>query len=86
MKPELQIIFKLWDLEREWNKLADPQLNWYGNMTYRRTTDKELFRLVDIQNEQKRLKKELLKQVGLWSYVKYITNPLKFTKKLTWKI
>lgn len=53
MKEELKIIFELWELEREWENIADPQFNWYGNMTFHKPNDIELFRLVEIQNKQK---------------------------------
>lgn len=85
MKPELQIIFKIWDLDEEWEKLADPRFNWYGNMTYRNPSDTELFRMIAIQNEIKSLNKELLKKVGFWNYIKYKLSPLRFVKRFTIK-
>jgi len=83
MKEELKIIFELWELEREWEKIADPQLNWYGNMTFHNPNDQELFRLVEIQKQQRELKKELRKKIGWWNYIKYLIAPLTFTKNLT---
>lgn len=83
MKEELKIIFELWELEREWENIADPQFNWYGNMTFHKPNDIELFRLVEIQNKQKKLKKELREKIGFFNYIKYIINPLKFVKSLT---
>ena len=82
MKEELKIIFKLWELEEEWENLTDPQFNWYGNITFHKPNNQELFRLVEIQDRQRELKKELRKKIGWWNYVKYIINPLKFTKNL----
>lgn len=51
-------------------------------MTFKKPTDKELFRLVEIQDEQSKLKRRLLKRIGLWRYIKYSLNPLKFAKNL----
>ena len=82
MNKELEIIFKLWDLEEEWERIADPQFTWYGNMTFHKPNDVELFRMVAIQDEEKKLEKELRQKIGLWNYLKYTINPLKFTKSL----
>lgn len=78
MKRELQIIFRLWDLEEEWEKIADPQITWYGNMVFHKPNDMELFRMIEIQNEQKKLKKELRQKIGCYQYIKYLINPLGF--------
>jgi len=80
MSRELEIIFKLWHLEEEWNKIADPQFTWYGNMTFHKPNDEELYRMIDIQDQQYELKKELRQKIGIWNYIKYSINPLKFTK------
>lgn len=83
MKEELKIIFELWETEREWKKLADSQFNWYGNVTFRNPNDQELIRMVDIQDKQRELKKQLRKKIGWWNYIKYLITPLTFTKSLT---
>ena len=82
MKP-LEIIFRIWSLEDEWNALNDPQLNWYGNTTFRRLNYDELFRAVAIQDEQKLLCRELRKEIGWWNYLKFKVAPLKFAKSLS---
>lgn len=82
MKEELKIIFELWKLEEEWNKIAGPQFTWYGNLIFKKPNDYELFKMVAIQDRQWELKKELRQKIGLWNYIKYIINPLKFTKNL----
>jgi len=82
MKPEIKIILELWELEREWNEIADPQFNSIGMMTYHNPNDQELFRLVKIQDRQDYLKKELRYKLRLWNYIKYLIAPVKFTNKL----
>ncbi len=74
----VQIILRLWELEADWEKLADPQMNWYGEMTFRRLYDHELIKLVQIQDEQKHLKHELKQRLGIWKYLKY-----RFLRKLS---
>lgn len=81
MKKSLSIIFEIWELEEQWKNLHDPQMNWYGNMTYRRLSYPEMERSVRISNKIKDLKKELKREIGWQQYIKFLIAPIRFTKK-----
>lgn len=83
MKKKINKIWmELFELEEEWNRRCDPRFNWYGNMTFRKIkTLDELQRVVEIQERQKMLKRELRKMVGFWAYLHYLFNEVSFLKK-----
>lgn len=78
----LYIISELRHLKREWMEIADPRMSWTGNTSFKNPTDWELQRLVEIQDREERLKKDLRKIIGWWGYIKYIISPSKFTRRL----
>lgn len=83
MDKELKILYitsELRRLKREWMEIADPRMNWTGNMSFKNPTDQELYRLVEIQDKEKELKKDLREIIGWWKYIKYVISPSKFIK------
>lgn len=79
-------IYEIWKelnhLEASWNRHCDPQLNWYGNMTFRHITDlNELQEIVRIQDRQHELKSELRSLVGFWGYLHYLFAEMSFIRK-----
>ena len=78
-----QTIFKIWELEEEWNKIYEPGYNSVGLMTFNRVNDRDLFRGVEITEKIKLLKKDLKRMIGTWEYIKYSFNDLKYVQRIT---
>ena len=76
------LIIRIWDLEEQWKRINDPQLNWYGNMTFRRLSEAELDRSVRVAELEKRTRKELRALIGTWEYVRFIFNEARYMKNL----
>lgn len=78
-KEQQELIFKSWELDREWKKLADPH---YGAVTtFKRLDTRELFLLVDIQDKQKAVNTLLRKELGLVKYIYFRLAPVSFYKR-----
>lgn len=78
----LDLIGRINRLEIEWEKIADPQFTRFGNISFHKPNDTELFRLNDIMDEQRDLRKRLLNKIGYWNYFKYKMNPIRFIDRL----
>lgn len=82
MNRTLEIIFEIWELERKWNEIYQPQFTWYGNMSYRKVPYSEMERSIRIVDRQNELKKALRKRIGWWNYIKFCIAPIPFVEKL----
>ena len=69
---ELYLKWKIAEADAEWFKIADPQMNAFGLMTFHNPNDQELFRMVVLQDKMKEYRKELRKGIGLINYIKYL--------------
>lgn len=75
------LILYIWEFEDKWNMINDPQIGVFGHMTFRRLNDHELAESVATAEKIKSLKRSLRKSIGIWKYIRYSMNPLKFYKK-----
>lgn len=81
MERARDVIFQIWDLEREWNELHDPQWTWYGSMTFRRLPMHLMKRSVEITRRAKRLRFILRKEIGWLKYLHFTLFEGSFIKK-----
>jgi hypothetical protein len=83
-KPQLQGLFwAIEDCKKEWEAHTQPRVGAFGNVTFRNITDlDELARVVAIQELERKYRRALRREVGIFRHIWYLFAPLSFYKSL----
>lgn len=78
-----RLIGEIFGVQLAWEKAADPQWTWYGNITYKNPrTIGEADYILGLGDREKALKKELRQMIGWWNYTLFLLDGVRFYKSL----